>query len=270
ALRVRQTLVFARGERIQKGTTPVQAADGTIFLVRGDESPLTVSFNGQSMSARKSWEGNLIECAHFGDSLYFLTSVGKLYKATFLPPGGVRVDFVRNHAEGEAQEFGMVLSRSINGQKLVYRACDTVSDGITVDDEIEEEVECSLLVSIKNRKLIYAEPGRETSVGDVASNAILVTFTENMGEANLYDTYTVDDAPFVYLLTGVNQMVVVNTDTNQFQSIDLSCGSESVSFYRIVGVHNGVITLKGKSTDENYYFFTADMPENARKSCSVM
>ncbi|GMT25685.1 hypothetical protein PFISCL1PPCAC_16982, partial [Pristionchus fissidentatus] len=108
---------------------------GTIFYVKVyNNSSIYVLHNGQKVTAIKSWDGPIGWDRHecFGDALYFWTHSNKIYKATFHPPNEIRITFIRE-LQGESYNYNMLLSREINGRKVIYRACDDPKNGIIVD-----------------------------------------------------------------------------------------------------------------------------------------
>ncbi|GMT17873.1 hypothetical protein PFISCL1PPCAC_9171, partial [Pristionchus fissidentatus] len=129
------SLEFEKITPIFENLIPHQASDGTIFHASYGKSTIFVLYNGQKVTPIKSWDGEIIwncyEC--FGDALYFKTSTYKIYKATFHPPGKFQVTFIRDLKNGESCNGNMLLSREINGRKVIYRACDDPKNGIIVD-----------------------------------------------------------------------------------------------------------------------------------------
>ncbi|GMT17875.1 hypothetical protein PFISCL1PPCAC_9173, partial [Pristionchus fissidentatus] len=97
---VMATLEFGEVTQIEEFSDPRQAPDGTIFYTHG--STINVLYNGQKVTAIKSWDGGIRNIYCFGDAFYFLTGhysplltkklaiTNKIYKATFHPPNEIR------------------------------------------------------------------------------------------------------------------------------------------------------------------------------------
>ncbi|GMT25679.1 hypothetical protein PFISCL1PPCAC_16976, partial [Pristionchus fissidentatus] len=104
---------------------------GTVFCVKPrHESSIYIPYNGQKVTAIKSWDGEIIDSDCFDVAFYFNTNTHKyiivfqIYTAKFHPPNDLRITFIRDVEEGESNEGIMLLSRKINGRKVIYRACD--------------------------------------------------------------------------------------------------------------------------------------------------
>ncbi|GMT25735.1 hypothetical protein PFISCL1PPCAC_17032, partial [Pristionchus fissidentatus] len=82
---------------------------GAIFCVSPQRgASITVYFKGEKFELGKSWDGDIRTCECFNESLFFVTSSNKIYKATLLEQGDVHVHFVRD-VEMEEECVGRML-----------------------------------------------------------------------------------------------------------------------------------------------------------------
>ncbi|GMS81543.1 hypothetical protein PENTCL1PPCAC_3718, partial [Pristionchus entomophagus] len=85
---------------------------------------------------------------------------------------------------------------------------------------------------------------------------------ENIIEIRVNDTcmmiYVNETSRFIYLSHG-HKLHTLNTATMQFLQ-DLDAEGASV-FFEIVGVRNGVITVRGNEKDGDYCYMTAKLPD---------
>ncbi|GMT17877.1 hypothetical protein PFISCL1PPCAC_9174, partial [Pristionchus fissidentatus] len=242
------SLEFGEGTPFEKGLWPRQASDGTIFYVKVyDNSSISVLNNGKKVTAIKSWDGEIDYFKCFDYALYIRTDANKIYTATFHPPNEIRITFIRDLEEfqGESHNCNMLLSRKINGRKVIYRACDDPKNGIIVD--VEEEKLCTP-VAIHRGKLIYINPNLKDKIAiNLSPNIIVVKCSSVINIAN-------DDSPLVYCCQyEMNSCSLIVLDTTTMETLTIkwpeSVNNSTTNYsYLIVGVHGGEITVRRLTT----------------------
>ncbi|GMT17876.1 hypothetical protein PFISCL1PPCAC_9170 [Pristionchus fissidentatus] len=140
----------------------------------------------------------------------------------------------------------MLLSREINGKKVIYRACDDPKNGIIVDVEKEKLKGC-IPIAIHRGKLLYSNYWLEEATPiNLSPNIIDV----KCGDLTIFAN---DDSPVVYFCPHDRNsfsLFVLDTTTMEILSIKLPerMNYSTYHYYFIVGVHEGEITVSRSST----------------------
>ncbi|GMR51875.1 hypothetical protein PMAYCL1PPCAC_22070 [Pristionchus mayeri] len=261
-----ETVVFTRGERVERGNNiqyyAYQARNGTVFFVKIDslfKGDIYVTFEGNKVRADESWTGEIRSRAVHGDELYFRTKDYEnrgeemIYKASFHPSSGIKIDFVRDMEKDEEGFDSMMLLREKNGVESVSQAWS--DESIVVDVDKKELMEY-LLIGVHKKKLIYVKNSRNatTSAEAISPNVTVITVGGSFS-----GDYMDDSSPLIYLLADWINLIVVNTNTMEVRSFGTSVNGEKGSFFNISGVHEGKICVLGEEEDANY-LYTAKIP----------
>ncbi|GMT25481.1 hypothetical protein PFISCL1PPCAC_16778, partial [Pristionchus fissidentatus] len=104
---------------------------GTVFYVRDKlESSIYVFSDGLKVPAFKTWDGEISDFQCFGIKMYFITTTRKIYTAqrrstdSFYNPIEIEITFIRDLKNGEIIRSFTLISRTINEEVVIYRACD--------------------------------------------------------------------------------------------------------------------------------------------------